>query len=272
MDFRSSNAEWIHAAKSGSPLDSDDLDEGISFHDVYSPFTWDFTAARGGNDVNPFLTVTPMNTTTSTSSGDDDDEGTPPKDITKIMMAHGILASLVFVMLFPIGGILVRLLSFPGFVKVHIAIQLLGYTMWLAAFGLGVYMSDLYSYTSTRHPILGLVVFFLVLLQPIFGWLHHKMCKKTGRRNAWSFIHLSVGRIAIILGMINGGLGLSLAGNASRGAIIAYGVVAGVIGVTYLGVAMFGEVRRYNSRQDKIDGQIREEKGQNVGDRQDSRI
>lgn len=43
--------------------------------------------------------------------------------------------------------------------------------------------------------------------------------------------------------MINGGLGLLLSSNASRGDYIAYGVVAGVIWVAYIAVAAFGEVK-----------------------------
>lgn len=44
--------------------------------------------------------------------------------------------------------------------------------------------------------------------------------------------------------MINGGLGLKLAGNARRGTIIAYGVVAGLIWLVWMLFACFGEVRR----------------------------
>lgn len=43
--------------------------------------------------------------------------------------------------------------------------------------------------------------------------------------------------------MINGGLGLLLADNATRGAYIAYGVVAAVIWFTYIAIVAFAEVR-----------------------------
>jgi hypothetical protein len=45
------------------------------------------------------------------------------------------------------------------------------------------------------------------------------------------------GRILIILGVINGGLGLKLAGNSKKGEI-AYGVVAGVMLVIYIATAV----------------------------------
>jgi len=43
--------------------------------------------------------------------------------------------------------------------------------------------------------------------------------------------------------MINGGLGLLLADNATRGAYITYGVVAAVIWLTYIAIVAFAEVR-----------------------------
>lgn len=43
-----------------------------------------------------------------------------------------------------------------------------------------------------------------------------------------------MGRALITLGMINGGLGLNFASDASRGEYIAYGVIAGVIWVTWI--------------------------------------
>ncbi|KAF2162006.1 iron reductase domain protein [Zasmidium cellare ATCC 36951] len=259
MDFRSSNGQWIYAAKSGSPLESDDLNEGLSIHDLHNSFTWDFTAAKGGSDANPFLAAASSNTTTTTSTSGG---SSPPSNIRSIMIAHGVLACLVFVILLPVGGILVRLATFTGFIKGHIAIQLLAYAMFVAAVGMGAYMSDMYDVTNTRHPIIGIIVFILIVFQPIFGYLHHRLCKKTGRRNVWSFVHLTIGRVAIVLGIINGGLGLALAGNAPRGAIIAYGVIAGIFGVTYLAVAVFGEVQKARSETVKVEEEVDREKGQ----------
>lgn len=258
MDFRSSNAKWIYAAKRGSPLDSDDLGEELSQHDINDDFTWDFSTAKGGNDVNPFVaaassstpstpdgpnaTNTPntSNTTTTTTTNIG---YSVPSNIKQIMMAHGILASLAFVVLFPVGGMLIRLATFSGFVRVHVCIQLLAYAIFLAAFGLGAYMSNLFSLTSRRHPIIGIIVLVLIFFQPIFGYIHHRLFKLDGRRNVWSIVHITIGRVAIILGIINGGLGLDLAGNASRGALIAYGVVGGLFGIAYLVAAAFGEVQ-----------------------------
>jgi hypothetical protein len=46
--------------------------------------------------------------------------------------------------------------------------------------------------------------------------------------------HIWMGRILITLGMIQGGLGLLFSDNATRGENIAYGVIAGVIWVSWI--------------------------------------
>lgn len=83
----------------------------------------------------------------------------------------------------------------------------------------------------------------LLFIQPVLGWVHHRFFKTVGRRTFWTHAHLWLGRGLIILGITNGGLGLKLAGTASP-AVIAYGVVAGVFGVTWLVVAVISESRR----------------------------
>lgn len=71
---------------------------------------------------------------------------------TKVMIAHGVLASLAFVILFPAGAISIRLLSFPGLIWLHVAFQVLAYVVYIAAFGLGIYLATNLHYVS-RLPI-----------------------------------------------------------------------------------------------------------------------
>lgn len=97
---------------------------------------------------------------------------------------------------------------------------------------------------SNYHPIIGIVIFAFLFFQPILGILHHIGFKKTGRRSFISYVHLWLGRILITLGIINGGLGLKLAGNVGRGTYIAYGVVAGFFWLSWMLAACFGAVRR----------------------------
>ncbi|KAK4541735.1 hypothetical protein LTR36_007444 [Oleoguttula mirabilis] len=262
MDFTGSSSNWIHAYKSGSALYSDDLSESISQHDESGTFTWDLSQAKGGSDANPFTdsvatgtsTVTAASSTSSSSSGNNSNNttatlvnagynGLSQSKQQQILVAHGALAALAFVALFPIGAILIRLANFTGSIWVHAALQLVAYLFYIVAFGLGVYMATSQRQMTNRHPIIGVVLFVILLSQPISGIIHHRLFKKYGHRTLWSYAHLGIGRIAILLGIINGGLGLQLAGE-SKSSKIAYGVVAAIVGVVYIACMVFGELKR----------------------------
>jgi hypothetical protein len=126
--------------------------------------------------------------------------------------------------------------------------------VYIVAFGLGVWMVNNipYNLLDTYHPIIGIIVFVLLFFQPILGFIHHVQYKKHSRRTIWSYGHLWLGRIVITLGMINGGLGMLLASDApsflsfrpTRGQIIAYGVIAGLVWLLWVAAAVIGERRR----------------------------
>lgn len=76
----------------------------------------------------------------------------------------------------------------------------------------------------------------LFLFQPVLGLLHHLQYRKKGRRTPWSYGHIWFGRVLLILATIDGGLGLQLSANTTKGEI-AYGVIVGVIFLVYVMVA-----------------------------------
>lgn len=172
----------------------------------------------------------------------------------QILIAHGVLASLAFVILFPVGSILIRLGSFRGAWLIHGLFQIFTYLVYTAAVGIGIWMVQQapaqVGLLDKYHPIIGLVLFAVLFFQPILGYIHHLEYKKYQRRTFWSYGHLWLGRLAITLGMINGGLGLLLAYDAplgfapSQGQVIAYGVVAGIMWLLYVAAAIVGERRR----------------------------
>ena len=72
-------------------------------------------------------------------------------------------------------------------------------------------------------------------MQASLGQIQHGVYLKTQKRSIWSYGHIWLGRFVIVFGIINGGVGLSLPKtDAPTGAVIAYSVVAGVVGVAYL--------------------------------------
>lgn len=237
MDFTASSAAWITAHLSGSPMDSTNVQAFFREHSAHGEFTWSFASAVGGASTNPFqdaaITTTAAETTKSASS----------INTAAVLWCHGIFASVAFVLLFPLGGILIRVGNFPGLLYIHAGIQLFSWILFAAAFGLGLYYGIIDDYMKEAHPIIGIVLVALMLFQPLFGWLHHKRFVQTGARSASSYSHIWVGRIAIILGIINGGLGMELSG-VSTAYMIVYSILAGVMGSAYLGAIVYGEVLR----------------------------
>lgn len=90
-----------------------------------------------------------------------------------------------------------------------------------------------------------------MLAQPLLGLVHHARFRVTRQRTAVGVVHRWYGRALIVLAVVNGGLGLKLAANTTGG-VIAYAVVAGVVGVVYAAVVGFTAVRRRGAL--KVDG------------------
>ncbi|EAQ87741.1 predicted protein [Chaetomium globosum CBS 148.51] len=168
----------------------------------------------------------------------------PGFDITQMMdyrRIHGILAATAMVVLFPVGSIIVRVVPGRFAVWVHAGFQMLAWAVYVAAVGMGIY---LFENPDTRyHPIIGLVLLVLLIVQPVVGFIHHRVFKKVQKRQVWSYVHLTLGRVGISLGIINGGLGLYLSGASAYHKRV-YGIVAGVMWALWMGVAVWSEVRR----------------------------
>ena len=86
-----------------------------------------------------------------------------------------------------------------------------------------------------------------MVLQPILGYLHHAHFVRHRRRGIVSYLHRFYGRALIIIGIVNGGLGLQLA-RAPGAAVISYSVVAGAVALIYIVVVMVAEERRLRGK------------------------
>lgn len=174
----------------------------------------------------------------------------------KILIAHGVLAALAFVIFFPIGSILIRLGSFRGLWLVHGLFQIFAYLIYIVAFGIGIWLvkNIPVNLLDHYHPVIGIIVFVLLFFQPFLGLIHHFQFKKYNRRTIWSYGHLWLGRVVITLGIINGGLGMLLATETgffapSKGQIAAYGVIAGIMWLLWVVASIIGERRKSRGRK-----------------------
>lgn len=175
-----------------------------------------------------------------------------------MLIGHGTLASLAMVLLFPLGNILLRLIPSKSAWKIHAAVQILGFVSFAAAVGMGLWLAkqadEYIAIWRNPHVVIGLIVFTLMLFQPAFGYIHHVIFVKraNGRRTYWGWIHVWQGRLLIVLGIVNGGLGLRLVSQSpvqsattTRKAEIGYSVAAGVMFLVYASVAAWSEVKRF---------------------------
>lgn len=96
---------------------------------------------------------------------------------------------------------------------------------------------------NNTHTLLGTAVTALLAIQPFLGYAHHAYYKKFQGRGIISHVHIWYGRALMILGIINGGLGLQLANTPTR-YVVAYSVPAAILGVMWLGAGVWGEMRR----------------------------
>ncbi|KAF4455498.1 hypothetical protein F53441_2288 [Fusarium austroafricanum] len=243
---------WIAAWKNGNSLDSTSLDQRISEHDKHVNFDVDFSKATMSSDTNPF-----------TSSNDNSNSGsgvtqtgsakTPSKTVLR---AHGVIMSIAFIAGYPLGAILMPML---GKWLIHAGWQMVMLLLMWAGFGLGYsYANDLGIWGKQTHTRMGTAVCALMTLQPIFGYMHHRYFVAHRQRGPISHLHIWFGRALIIIGIVNGGLGLKLA-NSSTAYVIAYSVIAGIASVLYLAAAFIGERRRSASRAKQMSPQMSQE-------------
>ncbi|KAI2616472.1 putative iron reductase domain protein [Hypoxylon sp. NC1633] len=232
MSLASDAAAWIAAWKEGTALDSADVDAAIAYHDAHDAWSFDLTQAAVDDDANPFLGASQFdNNNRGVSSGSFADPRT-------LIVGHGIIMAIVWVLLYPLGSALMPLF---GKWILHASWQFLAFLLMWAGFGLGIVASQQIQLNfDSTHTLMGTVVVALMAAQPVLGWLHHRYFVKYQTRGLLSYAHIWYGRALLIIGIVNGGLGLGLAGAPSR-FVIVYSVFAGVIFAIYVATAVFAD-------------------------------
>jgi hypothetical protein len=166
--------------------------------------------------------------------------------------SHGIIMSIAFVVVFPLAALTMYLPFAKRVLFVHAPLQTIGIILMIAGLATGVLLGQK-TELDEYHQIIGyVVVALLVLFQPILGLLQHLYFRRHGGRSIKGVIHQWLGRSAILLGIINGGLGFNITGPVGsryvpKGAVIAYGVIAGLVGIIYIAVVVLAGRRSSGS-------------------------
>lgn len=241
-NVNSSSSPWIWAVKYGQALDSTSISEEINHHDDRGVVSVDMKRATGGNSDNPFAQMAH----TSVSVGEEDPSFVAIRNtIHRKKTAHAVLMAFAFVIMFPFFALGLHVFPSKWPVNVHGTFQLLTLAVAIAGLGVGVSLARQIELIDSTHAIIGIVVVAgLALFQPAMGLLQHRHFRKTGGKSLFAYTHRWFGRMMIILGVINVGLGFKLA-QGPRGAIIATSIVAGFIGIFYIAVVSWvGRPRR----------------------------
>lgn len=198
--------------------------------------------------------------------------------VNHVLEAHGVLGSLTWAILFPIGAITLRLIDSPKAWLIHAAIMAFSLLVFTVNIGTGLWVvmdswetnvchilekvrrgcvADTYEQVGdlkrgfgigNAHTIIGLAVFGFAGLQPVLGLIHHFARTESGtsKRTFIGAVHVYIGRLLILLGIINGGIGLLWAEESTSAQNIAYGVICAVVWVVYILMSLGFEVRREN--------------------------
>lgn len=250
-DVTSSSASWVWAVKYGNLIESDSVSATITQHDVSGLASLNLQEATGGNSDNPFLNVTTSSNPSNSNSGQPMVTTFNTQSIDRKRIAHATIMITVMVILFPSFALGIHLFPSSRTVAIHAWLQLFTLALAIAGFGIGISLAlNLQLGWWSYHEIIGIIVISsLVLFQPAMGFLQHRYFHKTGRKGVFAYLHRWFGRTMITLGIVNAGLGFRFTGIGSSvapvGAVIAYGVVAGIVWVGYILTASFLTHRRH---------------------------
>lgn len=243
MDPDGTETRWVWAFKEMDKKDgetrlrSDDVTAPITFHDEFGRVIVNLSRARTDPSSSRDLFSDPDFSAVRPVDKAGDDGGTN----YNMAIAHGLLMSLAFLLLFPVFTLSVPL-GYP-LMKNHAPLQ--GVTLGIALLGavLGFRIWSSAGRNTHPHPILGLtLISILLLIQPVLGYIQHEYFLRVGGKSYFAYIHRWLGRVGILLGVVNGILGFAWVGALDRGAggwhtaMVWYLVVAGVGLVAYLSV------------------------------------
>nr|POE54145.1 hypothetical protein CFP56_73416 [Quercus suber] len=260
IDFTSTKQPFIWAMGPVQDMLDDRQDAPLVRHEIFGRFTMDMTKATS-NDTGR---VPAPNLWTQQAVADDNTFGqewaSDPFDVQhdsdRAVPAHAAMMVIAFVLIFPLGAVLLRAVKS---VMVHLVTQLIGCVFVIAGFGTAVWISTEYNRTKhfqDPHQIIGLLICAFLLIQLGLGLAHHLIFKKTEKPTILGKIHMFLGPAILLLAIVNGGLGFRLAGERERNIVI-YAVVVGVVTLVFLGfrtwLHFLSAPRRYRPESEEID-------------------
>ena len=206
IDFTNTQQPFIFAVgPTFPPIESDSLSEGLSRHEFYGHFTMDMTAASTSSGAS--VPIGPYELKDASKATNTKFDNDPAPHI------HGLVMSIVFVLLLPLGSLLLRVWHK---IKGHIIVQCLALVLFCMAFAGGCVVSQQYNkskHFNSAHQVIGILLLLALFTQLALGITHHRIYKKEQRKTMMGKIHRFLGPAIIFFGLINGGIGFSFGGS-----------------------------------------------------------
>ena len=206
-------SQWIWATTHGEAVDSEDVTHRIYQHDFHGLFDLDLTKAVGGTSENPFSSNDGGDYSIVDHTSQSKQQQLNDTTLHKKRIAHGVMSSLAFVLLFPNFGLTMYLFPSRWTVAwIHGPLQMFAVALALCGLGVGVSVSKDVQGMSSYHPIIGYIAILgIALFQPALGIIQHLRFRKYGKQTIFGLAHRYLARILITLGLVNGGLGFNYA-------------------------------------------------------------
>lgn len=209
------------------------------------------SASASASGTNP--NTAPIASSNPSSESNDGASRVVGDNTIGLRRAHGFVMSITFVLVLPLAALTLYLPFAKRVLFIHAPLQTIGVILMVVGLATGVVLGNRVSELDAYHQIIGyIVVAVLILFQPILGILQHLYFRRHGGRSMKGVAHQWLGRSFILLGVVNGGLGFNITGPVGsryvpRSLVIAYAVVAGIVGLIYIAVVLFAGRRNGGS-------------------------
>ena len=209
------------------------------------------TSTVSQSSTSSVVNLVPLATSSGSSSSSSTTSSSGPKDGARL--AHGLIMSILFLFLFPLFALTLYLPWAKRVRFVHAPLQILSIILLIVGLGTGVTLGKSLYLLSGYHQVIGYIVFAcLVFFQPALGIYQHLHYHRTGGRSVLGAVHQWLGRIVILAGVVNGGLGFMQTGPVGsqyvpHGAVVGYSIIALIIFIVYVAVVFISKRRAQNA-------------------------
>ena len=176
--------------------------------------------------------------------------------------AHAAIMSAVFLVLFPLFALTLYLPTSKRVRFIHAPLQVFTIVLMIVGLALGVKLGKTLNELDKYHQVIGYILVAVMLgAMPALGIYQHLYYHRSGGHSPLGTVHKWLGRSAILVGVVNGGLGFKQAGGPGsvyvpNYAVVVYSIVAVVVFLIYVIVALTSKWRasRNAPEDEKLSG------------------